>query len=377
MNVKESILHVLLRAYYYSKFRFVINYINFNPKRVDPYILIGNHVSLHDGLYTSIHLKKYPYPVINVFMYTSWFMRFLLTKILYSIPKRKGQSDISTVKSMMNVIYNHNRGVMLFPEGNSSFFGKESDFPYSTVKFLKKMKLDIVVCKANGGYLSAPRWGKKVVNKGKIELNFYTLFKGKELETLSLDEIYLAVKEALKFNDFDWNRKNKYIYNSKSKAEGLESYIYVCPNCLNHQTIYTKENKIYCNHCGEIAHFNQYGLIEGLKFDNLVEWSSLQKSIIPTIVESSVKSKGNLFEVNLDTYKNKKLGKVVVVLENQILFIQNEKIHLEFNVESINGLVLTKKTNLSFDYENKTYYISLKDPMLFLDMINHLKGGEF
>jgi hypothetical protein len=44
-----------------------------------------------------------------------------------------------------------------------------------------------------------------------------------------------------------------------------------------------------------------------------------------------------------------------------------------FDLVKITGLTLTKKNEVSFDYEDKTYLFKLKDPMLYLDIINYLK----
>ncbi len=373
MNLKEKILRFLLKIFYYAKFKFEVNYTDFDPNRKDPYFLIGNHPCLHDGLYTSVHLKKYPFPIINAFMFVNKSMKFLLTKVIHSVPKRKGQNDIITIREMMRIIKT-GRGIMLFPEGNSSYYGCQSPIPYSTVKLFKKMKLDIVIAMANGAYLSAPRWALKS-ERGFIELNFYTLFKSEDIERMTLDEIYEGLKDAIKFNDFDWNRKRKYLFNPKHRAVGLENYIYYCPICKSYQTIYTKGNAVFCDKCGEIAHFNQFSLLEGLDFDNLVEWGRLQKQQVPEIAKDILKSSGILYKVDTLKYTSIKIGEIAIELKDNKLYVVNEKMQLVFELKKIQGLVLTKKNEISFDYDKETYFIKFKDPMLFYDVINYKKGG--
>lgn len=375
MTLKERILNIILRIFYYSKFRFIVHYGDIDRLRLDPFILIGNHASLHDGLYTAIHFRKYPFPVINVFMYSSRFTEFVLTKIIHSVPKRKGQSDISTIRSMMDIIRKKNRGVMLFPEGNSSYFGKESDFPYSTVKFLKKMKLDIVLCMVHGAFLSSPRWGKSV-KKGTIQLDFKTVFKAEALEDLSLDEIYNTLKQEMKFNDFDWNREHQYRYSQKHRAEGLEQYLYICPKCNHHQTLSTKGHRIFCSHCGEIAHFDEYSFLVGLPFDNLVDWDLYQKQFVSQLSKEKLITSGIMSQADTTKHRRLKYGAVSIQLDQLQLSVTNSTFQRVFAVEKIKGLVLTTKNALSFDYEQDTYYINFKDPMLFLDVIDYIKGGN-
>lgn len=374
MKIKEAFYRFLGKVFYKSRFKFEVKYDNFDPKRKDPYILIGNHPCLHDGVYASMYLKYPPMPVINTFMFVNKLMKFVLTKVYPSIPKRKGQSDIITVKSMMKVL-SEGRGIMLFPEGNSSFYGEQSKIPFSTVKFIKKMKKDVVIIKTNGAYLTAPRWCKKATRKGLFSLRFYTLFRGDELKDLSLDEIYKSLQEALKFNDFDWNRERKYVYNPKKRALGLERFIYLCPKCNSYNTISTKGNKIYCSNCGEIAHFNKYSLLEGLDFDNLVEWGKLQKQEIPRISKDSLYTSGTMYEIDTDLYTSTIMGYVDIELIENSLYVQNKLNEFVFDLNNIVGITLTRKDEISFDYEDKTYLFNIERPMLFYDVIKYKIGG--
>lgn len=374
MKLKEGFYRLLLRLFYKTRFKFELNYNDFDPKREDPYILIGNHPCLHDGVYTSMYLKKPPMPVINTFMFVNKMWKFILTKVYKSIPKRKNQSDLITVRSMMRVLKS-GRGILLFPEGNSSFFGEQSDISITTIKFLKKVKKDVVIVKTNGAYLTAPRWCKKPTFKGLFSMDFKTLFKGEELDNYTLDEVYEAVKRAIRFNDFDWNRERKYLYNPKKRALGLERFIYVCPKCNSYNTISTKGNKVFCKHCGEIAHFNKYSLIEGLEFDNLVDWGKLQEKEIPRIAKDNLYTYGTMFEVDTEQYKQINRGYVDIELVKHTLYVQNKLKEISFDLDTIKGLTLTKKDEVSFDYEDKTYLYKMNDPMLFYDIIKYKIGG--
>lgn len=370
MKIRESIYRLLFKFYYKLKFKLEIKYNDFDPKRKDPYIIIGNHSCLHDGIIVSTLLKKPPVPVINAFLFVSPFTKFLLTKMYPSIPKRKGQSDLVTVRSMMKTLKG-GRGVMVYPEGNSSYYGKESSIPFSTVKFFKKVKKDIVVAKNNGGYLVAPRWGSKNIRKGLIEVEFFTLFKGEELDNYSLDEIYEKLVEAIKFNDFDWNRERKYEYNPKNRALGLEKFMYVCPKCNSHQTLSTKGNKILCKNCGEIAHFNKYCLLEGLEFDNLVDWGEYQKNRLPEISKKILYTFGDMYDVDVIKYVKYKMGYVDIDLIENTLHVQHRDKEYSFSLNKIGNITLTLKREISFNYEDKTYLFVLRDPMLIYDVVKY------
>lgn len=374
MNLKEEFYRIILKIFYQTRLKIKVSFKDFDPKRTDPYVLVGNHTSTHDGIIASMYLKKPPLPVINAFMFVNKPMKFVLTKMYPSIPKRKGQSDITTVRNMMKVI-NDGRGVMIFPEGNSSFFGEGSDFQENTVKFIKKMEKDLVILKTNGAYLTAPRWGDKFTRKGLVEVNFKTLFKGEELKNLSNEQIYDAIKEAISFNDFDWNREKRYQYKPKKRAVGLERFIYLCPKCNSYKTISTKGNSIFCSKCGEIGHFNEYSLLEGLPFDNLVDWGRLQQKELPRIAKDNLYTYGWMYEVNTDDYVSFEIGDVDIELIENGLYVQHRFREYSFDLSLVKGLALTVKDEVSFDYEDKTYMFKVKDPMLFYDVIKYKIGG--
>ena len=374
MRLREELGRIGLRIVFYPQFKFKFAYHNFDPKRKEPYFLVGNHASLNDPLYVGMNLKHYPYPVAANLLYTQPLMRFALTKIVTSIPKRKGQSDIQTIRSILKAFKEDKRGIMIFPEGNSSFFGEETKTDYqSTAKLVKKVGNDLIYARISGGYLASPRWGK-FRKKGHYQIDYELLMPKEQIETSSVEEIENVLSHAIKFNDYDWNREQKIIYRSKEKAVGLENYLYYCPICQGTQTIDTYKNDIYCHTCGKISTINDYEFLEGLPFDNLVEWDHLQQKALPNILKEPVYSSGELFEVNFKKNKRISLGLSKVELVHKTLHIKTKHVEFSFPIKDIEGLVLTQKQYISFDVSDKTYLLKLKDCKLFLDAITYLKG---
>lgn len=374
MRLIEEIGRLILKIIFYPKYHFQFTYENFNPKRKDPYILISNHPSMHDPLFVSLKLGKYAYPVTGNLLYTNPTYNFLLTKIIKSIAKRKGQSDVQTIRSILDTIHKKHRAVMLFPEGNASYFGEQSDVSlFTTAKLIKKIKHEVVIAKINGGYLAAPRWGIRR-DKGDFHIHYEPLLYPNQIEQYTVEQIEETLKKAIAFNDYDWNRKKQLIYKSKNKAFGLQQYIYVCPKCGGIQTIGPNGNDILCSQCGKIAHINPYEFIEGLAFDNLIEWDKLQKKKIPEIIKNELHSTGRLIEIDFIKRKRIVKGDMNITLSNQMMILRNKKHQHEFHVDQIEGLVLTQKNFLSFDYGERTFLIRINDPMLFMDSINYLKG---
>ncbi|MCF7931146.1 MAG: 1-acyl-sn-glycerol-3-phosphate acyltransferase [Acholeplasmataceae bacterium] len=374
MRLIEEIGRITLKLIFYPKYHFLFTYKNFDPKRKDPYILISNHPSLHDPLFVSLKLNKYPYPVTGNLLYTNPIYNFLLTKIIKSIAKRKGQSDVQTIRGIIDTIHKKKRGIMLFPEGNASYFGQQSDIPlFTTAKLVKKIQHEVVLAKINGGYLAAPRWGVRR-DKGDFHIHYEPLLTPQDINQMTVEQIEKKLIDAIAFNDYDWNREKKIIYKSNQKATGINQYIYACPKCQGIQTIKPSGNDILCNHCGKIAHINPYELIEGLPFDNFIMWDQFQKKMIPEISQKELHSSGRLIEIDFQRRRRIVQGDMAITLKDKVLILKNQKHQHDFHVDQIEGLVLTQKNFLSFDYGEKTFLIRINDPMLFMDSINYIKG---
>lgn len=373
MPMVTAVARTFVKWFVMSKYHFVITTDHFNLREKEPYFLIANHPSELDPVYVAYYLKPYPYPVANIMLYTKPMLKFALTRLIRSIPKRKGQSDMRTIRGIINALKKDKRSVMLFPEGNASFFGAQTNVSYlSTAKLVKKLRQDVVVAKINGGFLAKPRWGHRA-KRGHYHIHYYRLLKSSEVESLSVSEIEDLLAKNLAFNDYDWNRRMRYPYVGKKRAEGVEHYLYWCPKCEAIQSISTKGNEISCRTCGSVTRVDDHGFLENLPFDDFVSWGRLQSKKIPVIAKRPCHSEGVLYKIDFDRMRRINLGHVDVTLDNKNLVMSGEKTYC-LALSHLEGTVITRKNFLSFDYEDNTYYIEIKDPKLILDVIDYHKG---
>lgn len=369
--ILTEIGRVILKVMFHTRFNLRYTFDDFDPNTKKPYILIGNHATQHDPLLIGMRIKRYPYPVANSFLYTSKVLNFLLTKIVHSISKRKGQSDAQTILKIMRTIKEEKRGVMLFPEGNASYFGKESPVLYdTTAKLLKKLDVDVVFAKIRGGYLSHPRWGH-YVKKGHFHIHMYTLIKQDALKSMSMEHITDILKEAFVFNDYTWNQMFKHSYALKNRLNGLEHYLYYCPKCQGIQTLKGYNETLLCKTCGEIAKVDTYTQLQG-PYPSFIEWDQDQKQQLSTITQTPVVSIAKVYDTNLVERSRKHLGTLKTTLSPTHLTIHTKE-PLVFDIHALNGVVITQKNRLSFDVGDKTYNLLIQDPMLYLDYIQYIK----
>lgn len=375
MSIKVEVARLGVKILFHLQYKLKFTYTDFDKRRKEPFFLVSNHASLHDPLYVAMNIRKYPYPVTSNILYTNKLMKFGLNKIIKSIPKRKGQSDIQTIRLIINAFKKDKNSIMIFPEGNSSFFGQQTPTDYmSTAKIVKKISHDLVVAKIDGGYFAKPRWGKRR-GRSEFHIHYYTLLRKEQIDKMELSELSKVIEDSLQYNDYEWNKDAKIKYRYSKKAIGMEQYIYACPKCKNLQTLHTHKNDIYCDQCGHLAHINDYHLLEGLSFDNLIEWDKIQKKVLKSQEKNRVyESSGMFYQIELNKGSRRRIGQVKAFLDDKQLVLSNKYIQKPFDIEKIIGLVLTQKNILSFDYEDDIYMIKMKDPMLFLDAIKLHKG---
>jgi hypothetical protein len=367
MLIKVFVKFYFVRAY---KLKYVFN--NFNPKRDGPYFLIGNHVHFLDAFFSSFPIKGYGIPVVNSFLLTGMWQRFILTVVVEAIGKRKGQSDIKTIKDIRKNIEKGNV-ISIYPEGNASYYGDSTESVYATAKLLKKQKIDVVCAKTKGAYFAKPRWRKTKAIKPYMEIEMSTLFTGKQLEDLSVEEIYKKMIASYYQNDYEWNKDKKIIYKGKNRLKGAERVIYGCPKCGSINTINTSGDSITCDNCDLLGTINDYGFIEGTKYDNFIDWGTFQEELLKRKLDEKIEFGVKVIRINLSEFKKFNLGQANLIYEKKMFTLKNKKIDLKFNIKNMIGPAYTKYDEFSFDYENETYMFISENPKLLLDITKLIK----
>lgn len=99
-----------------------------------------------------------------------------------------------------------------------------------------------------------------------------------------------------------------------------------------------------------------------------------KKDLKKQSLKRSYTSYGKLYLIDFIKNKRHKLGHVKAVINHKQLILSNKSLQKPFDLKDIKGQVITQKNVLSFDVFDETYMLKLKDPMLFLDIINLQKG---
>jgi 1-acyl-sn-glycerol-3-phosphate acyltransferase len=330
---------------------------SFNPKRKEPYVLLSNHTFMFDVVHVPIILKKVPFIVASHNLFTKQPLKFILEQIAHAIPKSKGAADIRTARNLIGAV---KRGypICIFPEGNTTFNGETTYIEESTMKLIKKLNIDVVACNVKGGYLSKPRWATSPRKNRRAELNYKVIIPKNELKELSVEKINEIVNRELYNNDYEYQKKVMIKHPGKNKAEGLENILYICPECESVGTLVTKGDSIRCNHCEKEGHINDYGFIEGLQFDNTVDWDHWQRQFDEKLTNHIIQSPGKIYLVNDEDLSRKYIGEITLTYQNKQFIVEGSMNHI-FPLEEVKNPIVTLRRNFNITYQGEHYLIKI------------------
>ncbi len=252
--------NAIIRVYYaMCKKKLGIKFIyNARPgKDKNPFVLISNHASRVDYLYTAPACL--PKRLNYVVGYNEFFRSHLkfIFGLAQAIPKRNFTPDIHTIKEVKRII-NAGGNVCFMPEGMSSISGGNQPCALGGGKLLKNLGVTVYYTKIKGGYMTNT---KHCLDErpGKIEITVDKLFTPEDLRAMTADEIQEKMNRELYHDDYLWNLEARVKFKGNGEmAKNLGDMLYLCPKCGALHSMKTEGNIIRCSECGNGAEVNEY-----------------------------------------------------------------------------------------------------------------------
>lgn len=362
IDIQQDLIMFFLRPLVYLWMRmdakrkvFLGEGVDFKTKT--PYVMLANHTFVFDVIHVPMRFKNVPFIVANQTLFKKKATKFLVTQVAHVISKSKGQSDSSTVRDLISAV---KRGypILIFPEGDTTFYGETGYIEPSTMKLIKKLELDLITCNVRGGYHSKPRWALFKRKNRSIELHYERTLTKEQVKSMSVDEIEATVKRALYHNAYDFQREKMIKHPGKNLAAGLENVVYVCPHCEAIHSIKTEGDKIRCHMCEKEGFMDEYGFIHGFVFDNLVDWNVYQKKFQDKLKATVMETSGILsFYTDMVT-DLKEIGPVTLTYQDDTFILGGS--HQEtIPLSKISNPTITMRRDFSFFYIDRYYLIKL------------------
>ena len=251
-----------------------------------PYILLSNHMHFID--FELGAMLTFPHRLNNVVSIDGYYQRPWLMELIGAIATRKFTMDLHLVKSIRKVL---SRGDVLcmYPEARYSPSGITSYIPESVGMLVKRNKVPVVAMVHRGNYLYAPFWDYKHKRKVPFHTTATKILTPEQIEVMSVDEINRTIREALDYNDYDYQKQNGILITEDFRAQGLHKILYHCPACNTQHKMSSKGIEIFCEECGKRWTLQEDGSLcandGNTEFDSVPEWFLWEREQVAAEIE--------------------------------------------------------------------------------------------
>ena len=375
-----KILYAVLKPIYTKKYG--ITYDNEIVKDIKgPAIVVATHTSNVDHILSAITL----YPVRPTYIVSEHFMRnkktAMLLKLAHVITKKMFTPDVSTIINVMRA-KKENAVIVIFAEGRLSCFGRTLPIAEGTAELIKKLGVNLYSWKAEGAYLSIPKWSEKGgERRGKIKSSVKLLLTAEEIAERSIDEIKEITASAI-YND-DEIAMAGVEYKCEDMTRGVDKILFKCPKCLREGTITAGENHIRCE-CGLDATLDNFYKLHDAPFESVNQWFEWQQNSIDTETESLF-TKARLGTPGEDGFMDPNAGEGEIYMDkNEFRLsgtLHGEKIEFSTAPEKIHAFPVSPGDHFDVYHGGKLIYVYTQPDLracvkwvCFLDKLMEEKG---
>ena len=251
-----------------------------------PYMVLSNHMYFVDFELTA--MVTHPHRVNNVVALDGFYRRPWLMELIGAIGTRKFTSDMGLIKSIYKVL---RRGDVLcmYPEARYSPCGITSYLPPSLGMLVKRSRVPVVAVVHHGNYLHSPFWNFRKKRKVPLYTTATKVLTPEQIDTMSVDEINACLKEALTYDDYQYQKDHNILITEPFRAEGLHKVLYQCPHCMTESKMATAGAEIFCTECGKRWTLLEDGTLcanEGkTEFARVPDWFLWQKEQVRAEIE--------------------------------------------------------------------------------------------
>ena len=256
-----------------------------------PYMLLSNHMHFID--FELAAMATWPHPVSNVVSIDGYVIKFFLLEWIGAIATRKFTTDIHLVKSIRKVLQ---RGDILamYPEARYSPCGTTAFLPDSLGKLIRMNKVPVVAVVHHGNHLYAPFWNFRNKRKVPFHTVFTQILTAEQVKTMSVEEINAAVRKALQYDDYQYQKDNGIRITEPYRAEGLHKVLYQCPHCLEEFQMDSKGAELFCNACGKRWVWQEDGYLKATEgqteFDHIPDWFNWERQQVAKQIDEGTYS---------------------------------------------------------------------------------------
>ena len=223
-----------------------------------PFVMVINHGSTDDVKIAASVM--YPQPVNFVLNVSDRAARnSSIMDLMGTVPLKHSFTDNETLSAIKEVVA-QNGVIAIFPEKKVSVDGTNNPIDISAAQLIKTLKLPVVHLQINGAYLNKPCF-VKTARGAQASATLKNLFSVDDIKYLSEEELFVALTDALSYDEYGYQREHRIQLSTKNTAAGLSGILYKCPACGKEFTLSSVKDTIKCSSCNTSWIVGRFGVI--------------------------------------------------------------------------------------------------------------------
>lgn len=365
-------VHAILKRKYMKKYNVTLNKDIVKDIK-GPAIVVATHTCDEDHILSALTL----YPIRPTYIVSEHFMHnpstARLLKLMHVITKKMFTPDVSTIMNISRA-KQENAVIVIFPEGRLSCYGHTVGITDGTAELIKKLGINLYSWRADGAYLTFPKWRDKGDARiGRINASIDLLLSAQEVAKKSVDEIREITEMAILHDDELAMAGVE--YKSDSIARGVDRILFKCPICNKEGTITAEGEHIRCE-CGLDATLDSLYRLHNAPFKRINEWFEWQQSSIDTEHETLF-SKARLGCCKCDGFMDGCAGEGEVYLDKNTFklsgTLHGEPIEFSVPTEKIGAFPITPGDHFDIYHNGNLIYVYPEpDPKMTVKWVCYL-----
>lgn len=352
-NRHNRILNRLLALVIGPFLRLIFRFRVEKQRLTGPTLVICNHVTNFDPLLVSVCFPKdHMHFVASEHLFRKGLVSRFLKYVFDPIPRRKGTSGADTAMACLRKL-RQGRSVCLFAEGECTWDGVTAPIVSSTGRLAKMSGATLITCRLEGGYLTAPRWGKGV-RPGRMGFRIVGTYGPEELKAMDGDQIEAMIQQDIHYDTWQAQQAQPVRFRSRRRAENLQTVLYLCPSCRQSGSLTSKGKYLSCR-CGAKWEFTEFGTFAPADaFENIAQWDAWQRRELGQRLQTGglVLRDENITVSALEAdHSERILATDALVLENGVLGCGD----LRWKLSDIDDMALVQSRNMMLSV-GKDYY---------------------
>jgi DNA-directed RNA polymerase subunit RPC12/RpoP len=150
-------------------------------------------------------------------------------------------------------------------------------------------KVPVVAVLHRGNHLGAPVWD--VPNKRRVphHTTLTQILTAEQVKTMSVDEINEAIRSALQYDDYQYQKDNGILITEPNRAQNLHKVLYKCPHC-GAEAMDSAGAEIFCTECGKRWVWQEDGYLKATEgeteFDHIPDWFKWERQEVKKEIEN-------------------------------------------------------------------------------------------